>query len=329
MEKQATKGAGKRIYIVLSSDFLSKYGVIIVLVLMVVLFSALLPGTFLTGYNFRLMLDQQVTALILALAILIPLIAGEFDFSAGALLGAAPVFMVKLSETYSFPWWTAVLIVLALAALVGVINGVFISYFGFHSFVATLATSGVVGGGALLVSNGETLFEGIDEAFVGLIRSNVFGVPVAILLGLVVFIFVAWLLRQTAWGRSHEAIGLGRHAATLAGIPIRSHILTSFILSAVLAAFAGLILLGKLGAAPVNLGSSYILGAFSAVFLGAAILRPGFFNATGTFVAVVLLAVGINGLSLAGISSFIEQVFTGLVLILAVGLSRIGGLIRS
>jgi ribose transport system permease protein len=138
-----------------------------------------------------------------------------------------------------------------------------------------------------------------------------------------VFGITAIALRQTAWGRRHEAVGKGRAASHLAGIGVRRHLFGAFIVSGVIAGFAGLVLVARLGSAPPNVGEAFTLSAFAAAFLGATMLRPGFFNATGTLVAILLIAVGINGLLLAGVENYIERLFTGAVLLLAVGLSRL------
>lgn len=116
---------------------------------------------------------------------------------------------------------------------------------------------------------------------------------------------------------------MGRRAARLAGVPIQRHIVLAFMGSGALAALAGVLLVARLGSSTPNIGQGYIISAFAAVFLGAAMLRPGFFNATGTMLAIVLIAIGVNGLSLAGVSSFISEVFTGVVLLISVGLAQL------
>jgi ribose transport system permease protein len=173
-----------------------------------------------------------------------------------------------------------------------------------------------------MVSGGQTLFEGVPASFLKAGRNTLAGVPLPIVYAIVVFLLVGWLLRQTAWGRRHETVGKGRRAAELAGVPVRRHVILAFMGSGCLGALAGVLLVARLGSSPPDIGQTYILSAFAAVFLGAAMLRPGFFNATGTILAIVLIAIGVNGLSLAGVSSFVGQVFTGVILLLSVGLSR-------
>jgi ribose transport system permease protein len=303
-------------------DYLARFGGVVVIVLMFVVFAVALPDTFPTASNFKIVGAEQAVSSILAFGVLLPLIAGEFDFSAGAVLSAATIAAVKLTGA-GMPWPLAVLVIALAAALIGVCNGLLVARAGFNSFVATLATGGIIGGCALMVSKGETLFKGVPQTFLDIGRNTAFGVPLPIVYMLVLFLIVAWAMRQTSWGRRHEAVGKGRNAAELAGVHIQRHVVVAFAASAALAALAGCLLVARLGTAPVDIGNSYILNAFAAVFLGATMLRPGFFNATGTLLAIVLIAIGVNGLSLAGASSFVGEVFTGATLLLAVALSRL------
>jgi ribose transport system permease protein len=301
----------------------SRFGGPALLVALVIVYAVTLPHTFLTVVNIRALLSQQAVPGILAAALLLPLVAGEFDFSGGSVIGLAAVVMVQLTGQLGLYWPTACIVILAAAAVFGAVNGILISRFGYNSFVATLASGGVLGGVALVRSQGETLYQGIPAQFLQLGRGMVLGIPYAVIYLAVVFVVVAYVLRQTAFGRYHEALGKGRAAAQLAGVSYRRHILIAFVASAVIAAIAGLLLVANLGSAPPNVGDSYILSAFAAAFLGSTMFRPGSFNASGAIVAILLIAVGVNGMTLAGVSSFIQQIFTGGLLLVAVGVSRL------
>ena len=301
----------------------SRAGGPIVLVVLVIIFWATMPNTFGTKANFQSMVSAQAVPGILALGLLFPLVAGEFDFSGGAVASAAAVFLVVLSGTHGWSWPLASVVVIGGATAVGAFNGFLIAYLNYSSFVTTLAVSGVISGIALAQSNGLTLYKGIPQSFLRLGSNQALSVPLPVVYLAVVFVLVAFFLRQTAWGRYNEAVGKGRAAARLAGVNVRSHIFVSFVASAALAAVAGLVLVARLGSAQPNGGSAFTLSAFAAAFLGATMFRPGFFNAPGTIVAILLIAVGINGLTLGGVPSYIEQIFTGGVLLVAVGLSQI------
>jgi ribose transport system permease protein len=298
----------------------------IVLLLLFVYFSITLPGTFLSLDNFRSMGAAQAVPGILALGLLFPLVAGEFDFSGGALASGAAVALAILTGEHGVNWAIACVIVILGGVAIGAVNGVLVGVFNYNSFVATLAVSGIVGGITLAVTQGSTLNSNIPSTFSRL-GGQVFGIPLPIIYLLAVFGVVAYVLRQTAWGRHHEAIGKGRRAASLAGIRVRHHIIVAFMASGTVAVLAGILIVAYLGSAPPGEGQAYTLAAFAAVFLGSTMLRPTFFNASGTLIAIILIAVGVNGLSLAGAQSYVSQTFTGIVLLIAVGLSRLERLV--
>jgi ribose transport system permease protein len=306
----------------------SQLGGPLVLVALVVVFSVTLSDTFPTHANFESMIKNQAVPGILALGLLFPLVCGEFDFSGGTVATGSAVALVVLTGEHGLSWPVACLVILAAAALVGVVNGVLVAYFEYSSFVATLAVSGVLGGAALWQSKGQTLFKGVPEGFIDLGRKSALGIPYPALYLLAAYVLVAFVLRGTAWGRYHDSVGKGRAAARLAGVPVRRHVFQAFVASAVLAGVAGLVLVARLGSAPPSAGEAFTLSAFAAAFLGATMIRPGSFNATGTVVAILLIAVGINGLLLAGVENWIERIFTGGVLLVAVGLSRLERLTR-
>lgn len=320
---RARKHAVNRVLVIVS-----RFGAPVILGLLIVVYSVTLPSTFPTVANFRALITEQSVPGILAAALLLPLVAGEFDFSGGSVITLGAVAFVQLTGVAHLSWPVAAVVVLVGAVAFGLVNGVLIAYFRYNSFVATLATGGLIGGVALVRSQGETLFQGIPNSFLHLGRNRLLGVPLPIIYLIVVFLLVGYLLRQTPFGRYHDALGKGRAAAQLAGVSYKKHILVAFIGSAVLAAIAGLLLVANLGSAPPNVGEAYILSAFAAAFLGSTMFRPGSFNASGSLVAILLIAVGVNGLTLAGVSSFIQQIFTGGLLIIAVGVSQAERLTR-
>jgi ribose transport system permease protein len=307
---------------------ISRFGGPTVLVLLTTCFSIIMAGTFATWPNISGLIAQQAVPGILAAGVLLPMVAGEFDFSGGSIIAGAAVAMVELTGVDRVNFVMAGAIVLVGCALVGALNGALVAYGGFNSFIATLATSGVIDGVVLVKTNGQTLYKGVPNSFINLGRNSVLNIPLPIVYFVGAFLIVGYALRQTPWGRALEAIGKGRPAAQMSGITVQRHLLGAFVGSAVLAGFAGLLLLATLGSAPPDIGTPYILAAFSAVFLGSTMLRPTFFNATGTFIAILLIAVTVNGLTLAGVSSFVGDIVTGGLLFIAIGISRLEQLRR-
>lgn len=302
-----------------------RYGALVLLCAMFIGFSIALPDTFFSSANFKAVASQYSVPAMLAIGLLLPVMANEFDFSIGAVVSAAMVAMAVLTGEAGLSWQFAAILVLVGAGIVGCVNGILVAGFGLSSFVATLAVGGIVAGAALFRADGQVLYEGIPEGYVSLAREDVLGIPIPTICLIVVIAIVWFLVRQTPWGRYQEAIGKGRDAATLTGIPVRRQIILGFVGSALIAGFAGVVQLARIGSAAPDAGQGFLLSAYAAVFLGATMLRPGFFNVPGTIGAVLLLAIGINGLELLGVSSFVEQMFTGVVLLLAVGVSRLEG----
>jgi ribose transport system permease protein len=131
-----------------------------------------------------------------------------------------------------------------------------------------------------------------------------------------------WVVFElTAWGRSAFAVGGNARAALIAGVRVDRLTIQCFVLAGVFASLAGILSVMILGSANPNVGPDFLLPAFAGAFLGATSIRPGRYNAIGTFVAVYLLASGITGLQQLGAASYIEQFFNGGALLLAVALS--------
>jgi ribose transport system permease protein len=153
-----------------------------------------------------------------------------------------------------------------------------------------------------------------------------FGIPRTVYVLAVVAIFVYYLLEHTPYGRYLHSIGSNPRAARLVGLPVERLVVGAFILSGTLAGLAGILLVARNGGASPQVGTvSDSLQALTAAFLGATAIRPGRFNVVGTLVAVFFLAFCITGLSLAGVASWINDVFTGAVLFVAVLVSTVVG----
>jgi ribose transport system permease protein len=296
--------------------------ILLLIVALVILFSILEPSTFPTFANFQgIALGQAVSAL-LALAVLLVVIAGEFDLSVGYILGFSAVLSAALAGLAGLPAVPAILASLAAGAVLGLLSGTLTARLKVNSLIATLGVGLAVSGLSVGVSGGQILSTGIPPFITGLARTQILGFGAAAWIVLAIAAIMYVVLTKTPVGRKLYATGGSEQVARMVGIRVRLMKTMVFVIAGLLAALAGVLQLGLSGAANPSFGSNLLLPAFAAVFLGSTTVRPGFFNVWGTMLAIVLLAVGFSGLSLAGAPFWVEPVFDGVALIVGVLLSR-------
>ncbi len=298
------------------------YGLVLVLLLVVALFAALRPDTYLSGANARMIASTNAVLALLALAAIAPLVAGQFDLSIGFTLSLAQSLAVGLVLHQGLDPALAMLLALGSGLIVGLVNGLLVAYGGLNAFITTLATGILVQGLTQWYTNGESIFGTLPAWFLAIGRAELGPVPLPLLYVLALGVVLWLLFEYTTWGRRAFATGGNPKAALLTGIDVRRVGLHSFVLAGVLAAAAGVLSATILGSANPNVGGNFLLPAFAAAFLGATCIRPGRFNAPGTVIAVYTLAAGIAGLQQLGASFYVEQLFNGVALLAAVAVSK-------
>ncbi|MFC3323668.1 ABC transporter permease [Mesorhizobium cantuariense] len=298
------------------------YALPAILLILVVIFSVLNPTTFPSLLTLNTLLRTESVAAILAIALIFPLVVGEFDLSVGANLGLGAILVTGLTSQGILTIWPAIVAAIAMCGLVGAINGVLVARIGINAMVATLGMSVIVTGSVLWYTQGNVFFDNIPIQLTDLADNSLLGVPMpAVFLAIVAF--CAWyVLEQTPFGRYLHAVGSSKDAAALSGLNIRNLIFSSFLISGLLAGFSGVLQAAALGSGNPNVGPAFLLPAFSAAFLGATAIKIGTFNVLGTIVAVFTVAVGITGLQLMGVAFFVTPIFQGVALIAAVTAAR-------
>lgn len=280
------------------------------------------PESFLTWGNFAVMFASQAPLALLALALIVPLTAGDYDLSVGATVTLSSMLIGVLNAQQGMPIGWVIALALAAGAFVGAVNAFFIVYFRIPSLVVTLGTASLVSGIVMWLSNSSTI-SGISDWLVqAVIGGQLFGIAYAFYYALAAVIVLWYVLEYTPAGRRLLFVGRGREVARLNGIDVGRTRTGALIVSSLLASLAGIVYAGVLGSADPFSGTNFLLPAFAAAFLGATTLLPGRFNPWGTFLAVYFLATGINGLSMLGIPIWVTNVFNGAALILAVTLSQ-------
>jgi ribose transport system permease protein len=316
--------AGMRI-----SDLAERYALVAVWIVTIIVFSVLRPDVFPTHQNFSTIFGSQSVLVILALGLTLPLVVGQLDLSIGAAMSLAAVVVAVLNVKLGWPIGFALVAAMSLGVFIGLLNGLLVVVLGVDALVATLGVGTLLTGLAYAASD-YNVISGVDrKGFVNIVSYDIFGLPTSFYLAILLAFVLWYVFRYTPLGRHLIFTGAGRDVARLSGLPVRRLRLGAFVACSVCAALAGVILTGTIGAGDANSGLAFLLPAYAAAFLGSTAIRPGQFNPWGTVVAVFFLVTGITGLQLLGLSSWIQDVFYGLALILAVVLSRLVALRRN
>jgi ribose transport system permease protein len=321
-EPASGRVAGSPVARILSTA-VGTYGLIIAWLLVIVLFGALRPDTFLSTANASNILGSQAVIAVLTLGVLIPMTTGDFDLSVASNLTLAAMVTAILNVNEHWPILAAIVVALLIGTFIGVLNGVLTTSLGIDPFIVTLGTGTFANGMTLWISDSNTI-SGVSNSLVqAVVGSRLFGVPIAFYYGLGLCVVIWWIFEFTRTGRLFLIVGQGRNVARLSGIRVSRVRIIALASAGLIAAGAGVLYAGNSGAADPTSGTQLLLPAFAGAFLGATVIKPGRFNAWGSFVAVYFLVTGITGLQMLGVSSFVQDLFYGGALVIAVGLSQI------
>lgn len=303
--------------------FLENYALIILTVAVFVFFSfnPASSAAFPTINNLNVILGSQAVVAMVALAALFPLVCGYFDFSLGATAALTQVLCAGFMAKQGLPLWVAIIVPIALSALVGLVNGFFVTRLHMSPFVTTLGMAMLLAGIGLWYTGGQTIISGIDPAIGNFGSARLFGLPIVVYVVLLVALIAWYFFRHTPYGRSLYAIGSNASSARLVGIRVDRNVWWSFVVASVIAGSAGVMQLARMGSAGASDGNGMLFPALAAVFLGATAFTPGFFNVFGTIFGAVFVSISVSGLTLSGASGWASNVFNGIALLTAVGLS--------
>ncbi|HTG02973.1 MAG TPA: ABC transporter permease [Bradyrhizobium sp.] len=297
------------------------YGLPLLTILLIIFFSILLPTTFPTYLNFRSILADKAIIALLSLAATLPMMAGRIDLTVGFGIVMWHILAIGLQVKYGVPWPLAILIVLAAAALVGLINGLLVEVAQIDSFIATLGTGTMLYALALWFTDGRQIIGSLSPAFIAINTTSIIGIPIPAIY-VIVLAIVLWIVSERLpLGRHVYAIGANEKAAALNGIPVRAYVIGVFVGSGLIAGIAGCVLAAKLRIGQANVGLDYLLPALVGAFLGSTTIKPGRVNVWGTMFGVLILAVGISGIQQLGGAFFVEPLFNGTTLVISIALA--------
>jgi len=300
----------------------SRFALPALLVVIMAVFSVVEPDTFPTLDNATTILTTQAVLAVLALAALSTLVVGQFDLSLGAQLGLAQVILPGVLSRYQVNLGVGILIAVGVTTLIGTISGLLVARVRLNSFIVTLGIATVLQAVVLWFTGSQVIFEGLPESLVEFSTAAVLGIPMPVIYVAVIAILVWLLLERTPFGRFMEAVGGSRDAARLSGINSDGITVIAFALGGMLAGIAGVLQASQVGSGNPAVGPEFLLPAFAAVFLGATSFRVGRFNVWGTLVAVITVAVGVSGLNLLGVPQWVNPLFNGVALLVAIIATR-------
>lgn len=297
---------------------LGRSGGLLFLILVVVYFSVAATD-FSTEADYINIASTAAVTLVISLGQVLTIISGGFDLSVGGVVPLGAVTYALLAS-HGMNWGLALVITLLPGAAVGVANAVAIGL-GINALIATLGTMSIASGIALAVAHGLTVSVPMSAGVLG--NNGPWQIPYAVYVAVGLTIVTHLVLTRTGFGRRIYVVGGNAEAARVAGIRVPMVRLGVYVISGVLAAFAGVIYASELLAAAGTVGNNAALNSIAAVVLGGASISGGAGGADGTLVGVLVLGVLADGLSLMHISAFYVQIVTGAVLLVAVGLSRL------
>jgi len=317
----ATRGAGSVFRGILQRA--DKFGgtALAALVIICVVFSVLTPQ-FLTTSNLLNVGRQSAVLIIVACGMTLVIISANIDLSVGSIVGLCAVIGASISADHGMPGVITVIVVVLLGALIGAVNGALVAWAKVNAFIVTLGMMTILRGVALTYTGGYPI-SGVpdDTRFLGF--GVVAGIPVALILALLIFLLVALILGKSVVGRHVYAIGGNETSSHIAGVSVASTKFFVFVASGALCGFGAVVLLGRLGAGLPTSGEGLELDAIAAVIIGGASLFGGRGSVFGTLFGALILTVLQNGLNLLGVNSFVIQILSGVIIILAVLLDRI------
>jgi ribose transport system permease protein len=291
--------------------------------LLVVGFGAYSPDSFLTVGNFSNILGAQAVVFVLTMALLVPLTNGDIDLSVGAISALVTMIVAVLNTENGVSIGWCCLIGLAAGALMGLLNAVFIVGFDVDPFIITLGTGFVFTGIGEWLSNEQTIVGVSSKLSDWTFTKELFGIPLEFYYGIAIMLVLWYVLTFTPFGQRALFVGESREVARLSGFRVRSMRLQGFVIAGFVSAISGILYAGTNGSASPDTGAGLLLPAYAAAFLGMTTIQPGRFNPIGAGLAFYFLATGVSGLELLGAQNYVQELFYGSVLVLAIIISRL------
>lgn len=301
--------------------WVQQYGIIIAFLVISAGISIMIPQ-FLTLTNLLIVVKQITINAMLAFGVTFVIVSGGIDLSMGSVVAVSGVVAALFAQPESYPLVVALFAGISVGLLIGLFNGLVITFGHVPSFIVTLGTMTVGRGLALIISNGRPI-SNLSESFGYIGNGVLLGIPFPIIVLAVVFLVCLVVLNKTVLGRYIYAVGGNEDAARASGINVKKIKITVYTLCGGLSAIGGIILASRINTGQPNVGVAFELDAIAAVVIGGTSLSGGVGTITGTLIGALLIGVIGNGLDLMNVSSYYQQVVMGLIIIGAVILDNL------
>jgi ribose transport system permease protein len=296
---------------------LDRFSGLYIWALFILVFSLWVPGLFFTAATAHTIASEQAIDGFLALAVLVALVTGTYDLSVGAVANLSTIVVTWLQVTEHYNLWLAIVVAVAASCVIGIVNGFVVVRLRVNSFIATLGMGTILAAVQSIVSGNTQPIPPINTVWSDLTQLNVGGFQIVFVYLIILGLIIWWLLEYTPAGRYMHAVGGNPDAARLSGVKVGRWVWVSLIASATISGVAG-VLYGSQSGPSLTYGPGLLLPAFAAVFLGSTQFKPGRFNVWGTLLSIYVLATGVQGLEYVTGVQWLNDMFNGIALILAV-----------
>lgn len=295
---------------------LSSLSLVLILVAICVVLTIVRPNFINPKNIYNLLRTTSITGLI-AIGMTCVIITGGIDLSVGSVVGFSSVLCGILMKENSWPIIPALIATVVICVLIGLLNGVLIYYGKLPAFIATLGSMQMCRGLAMFITQGRTI-PGMPSGFTQFAQIKFCGMPSLFIVWVIVIIIAAYMLKYTKIGRNIYSIGSNMEASRLSGIKLAPTICFTYMFNAFCAALAGILLTSRITSAQPAAGQGYEMTAIAAAVIGGASLAGAEGTIIGTVIGACIMAVLQNGGNLLGINSFIMDIATGALVVLAV-----------
>lgn len=297
-------------------------GVLIIFVIILVLLAILTGGKSIRWSNIVNVLTQATTTGLMAIGMTLVIIDRGIDLSVGGVAALSSAIGAICMTQYNLPWFVCVLIMLAVGAFIGLINGLSIAYLKMPAFICTMAMLKISQGLAHYILNGKTIF-GLPEVHAVFGQGSLLSIPVSVWMLLFFAVIGILLLRYFKFGRELYAMGGNPRAAWISGINVTKNRVLIYVISGVMSAVAALIITSRIMCAQVSIGDGSELDAIASAVIGGVSMAGGEGGIAGAVIGALVIVMINNGLNLMGVSPYIQTAIKGFVIFAAIAMDVI------